>query len=76
MVTYGTWLNRSLNLYLSFIIVLMRKPVWISILSLIPLTLILLGWYLEIEVLKSIGYVFVIFYFIMIIKERFTRRKN
>jgi hypothetical protein len=54
----------------------MQKPVWIGLLLLIPLALIVAGWYFKQEVLKSIGYVFVIFYLIMIIKERFKQRKN
>jgi ABC-type multidrug transport system permease subunit len=55
----------------------MKKPIIIVALLLVPVLLILSGFYFEKEILSSIGYVVLIFYVVMAIRGRFnTGEKN
>jgi hypothetical protein len=54
----------------------MTKPITMIALLLIPAILIALGFYLEKEILSSIGYVILIFYFIMAIRGKFSPREK
>lgn len=54
----------------------MSKPVLIGLLLVIPVTLLLAGWYYEMDILISIGAIFLIFYILMVIRGKFSQRKN
>jgi len=54
----------------------MKKPVIMIALLLIPAVLIALGSYLKKDVLSSIGYVILIFYFIMAIRGKFSKAEK
>jgi len=54
----------------------MKKPVIMIALLLIPALLIALGFYLKKDVLSSIGYVILIFYFIMAIRGKFSKAEK
>jgi hypothetical protein len=54
----------------------MKKPVIMIALLLIPAVLIALGFYLKNEILSSIGYVILIFYFIMAIRGKFSKTEK
>jgi len=54
----------------------MTKPITMIALLLIPAVLIGLGFYLEKDILSSIGYVILIFYFIMAIRGKFSTREK
>ncbi len=54
----------------------MTKPITMIALLLIPAVLIGLGFYLEKDILSSIGYVILIFYFIMAIRGKFRTREK
>jgi len=50
----------------------MKKPLSMVALLLIPAILIGLGFYLKKDILSSVGYVILIFYFIMVIRGKFS----
>jgi len=50
----------------------MKKPLIIVALLLIPALLIISGFYFEMEILSSIGYVLLIFYIVMAVRGRFS----
>ena len=54
----------------------MNKPIVIVLLLLVPVLLILSGFYFKNEILASIGYVVLIFYIIMAIRGKFSTRKD
>jgi hypothetical protein len=49
----------------------MKKPLILIGMLLIPGILIALGFYLKMDILASVGYVILIFYFIMAIRRKF-----
>jgi hypothetical protein len=54
----------------------MKRPVLIIGLILIPVLLIAAGYYYNIEMLSSAGYVILIFYVIMAFRVKFSVKKN
>jgi hypothetical protein len=50
----------------------MKKPIIVIALLLVPALLIACGFYFEKNILSSIGYVVLIFYFIMAIRGKFS----
>jgi hypothetical protein len=54
----------------------MRKPIILIGMLLIPGILIALGFYLKMDILSSVGYVILIFYFIMAIRGKFGKAEK
>jgi hypothetical protein len=54
----------------------MKKPFVIVLLLLIPVLLVAAGFYLDMDILYSVGAVVLIFYVIMTVIEKFRSGKN